>query len=105
MARCFGLVIGAVGAGLEPITIQDDDLASRQLDDPPLLKILQGDRDVGTPHPKHQRQKLMGERYLITVKTVIGHEQPMRQAPAPAEEGGVRQTLTSLSPNTHKALF
>ena len=34
--RCFGLVIGAVAAGLESLTVQDDDLASREPDDSPL---------------------------------------------------------------------
>ena len=69
MAQCFRLVIGAVGAGLESITVLYDDLASRQPDDPPLLKIVQGDRDASTTHPKHQRQELVGERNLVTVQT------------------------------------
>ena len=69
------------GTSLETlITVEDDDLASRHPDDPPLLKIVQGDRDASTPHPKHQRQELVGERNLVTIQTVIGHEQPAGQA-------------------------
>ena len=56
------LVIGAVGAGLESITVQYDDLASRQPDESPLLKIVQSNRDASTTHPKYARQELVGER-------------------------------------------
>ena len=51
--QCFGLVIGAVGAGSRSsITVQDDDLASRHPDDSPLLKIVQGDRDAEHDAPQ-----------------------------------------------------
>ena len=46
------------------------------MDDPPLLKIVQGDCDPCPPHPKHERQEFVGERNLVTIQTIIGHEQP-----------------------------
>ena len=52
LARCFGHGIGTVGASLSPSRSTYDDLPSRQFDDSPLLKIVQGDGDASAPHPE-----------------------------------------------------
>ena len=86
LARCepliqpLRLMICAVGRCFQPIAIGDDDLLSRQTDEPSVLQIVEGDSDARPAHAQHQRQELMGERNLITAEAVIRHEQPSCQA-------------------------
>jgi hypothetical protein len=51
---------------LEPLAIEDNNLLAGQLDDPALLKEVQGNSYACSSDAEHQRQELMRQWYAIT---------------------------------------
>jgi len=55
-------------------------MGAGRLDHVLALQDVQGDRHAGPPDPQHQRQKLMRERNIVSVQTVVAHEDPAGEA-------------------------
>src|SRR5689334_9587719 len=61
---------------LERIAIEDGDAAARIRENVRSLKDAHRDRNAGAPHPEHDRQKLLRELELVSVDTIVCHENP-----------------------------
>jgi len=74
----YGAVALARG-GLQARAVENGHVAIRVMDQASLLHGAGGDSHAGPSDAKHQRHELMRHRELVTVGTIMRHQQPAGQ--------------------------
>ncbi len=76
----FHRQVGAVSQSHQSLSVDDGDDAPSGANEICTIKGLHRDGHSGPLHAEHDGEKLMRERQLTAVDTIIGHEQPSGQA-------------------------